>query len=86
MTTTSRLFTGLFLLAAAVAPGVAQDRSLNGRSAIEICLGFWGGTSGFTGSIDYAYWLREGLALTLTGGLLSAKASSAVNRCFNRKA
>ncbi len=84
----------LFLMIGSVA--IAQDLSLNGRSAIEINLGFWGGasasttvgtgairteagTSGFTGSLGYAYWLREHLALTLTGGLRSAEASSTVN-------
>ena len=36
------------------------------------------GTNGFSGSIGYAYWLREHLAVTVNAGVLSAKTSSTV--------
>jgi len=36
-------------------------------------------TSGFTGGLGYAYWLREHLVLTVTAGLLSVQASTTVN-------
>jgi len=37
------------------------------------------GTDGFSGGLAYAYWLREGISLTLSGGLRSASASSTLN-------
>jgi hypothetical protein len=35
-------------------------------------------TSGFVGGLTYSYWMRENLAITLAGSLLSAEATSSV--------
>jgi outer membrane protein W len=95
MKTFTKSFLLVFIIITMGSVSMAQDLSLNGRSAIELSLGVWGGASAsntvgstgiqsstgtsFVGGLGYSYWLRENLALTVTASLLSAQASATVN-------
>lgn len=75
--------------------GHAQDFLLKRRSGIELNIGVWtGGVStsispggvqtetklgAFIGGILFTHWLQENLSVTLSAGLLAAKASSTVS-------
>ena len=83
------------LLFSASTTSHAQDFLLKHRSGLELNLGVWSGgasisisTGGlqteanlgaFIGGILYTNWLQENLSVTLSAGLLAAKASSTVS-------
>jgi len=72
-----------------------QDLSLTHRSSLELNIGFWSGgasntisSSGvraevsagaFVGGLQFAHWLREYLAITVSASLLSGKVSTTVS-------
>lgn len=85
----------LAALSLTIHPAFSQDLYTKGRSALELQLGVWSGgasntvgvtgirseakVGAFAGGLLYTNWIRENISVTLSAGLLAAKASSTVS-------
>ncbi len=95
MRTSRVLSAVLILVVSTTIAAHTQDLLLSRRSALNLHVGFWRGSAAstispggvraevkagsFIGGLQYAYWMKEDLAITVSAGLLTGKVTSTVS-------